>query len=108
MAKFSKTSKTESLKDLRKIPGVGESISQYLLDLGIRRVSDLSGRDPEKLYAKSCHLAGHKIDRCLLYVYRCAVYFASTKRPKPDKLKWWNWKDAETDKKVRKARKVTK
>ena len=27
-------------------------------------------------------------------VYRCAVYFASTEDPDPEKLKWWNWKDA--------------
>jgi hypothetical protein len=24
---------------------------------------------------------------------RCAVYFAKTKNPDPEKLKWWNWKD---------------
>ena len=33
------------------------------------------------------------IDRCMLYVLRCAVYFASTPRPEPEKLLWWNWKD---------------
>lgn len=91
---MTKPTSAESLKDLRRIPGVGASIAQDLLDLGIRGVDDLKGRDPEKLYAKSCHLAGQTIDRCLLYVYRCAVYFASTKRPNPEKLKWWNWKDS--------------
>jgi len=28
----------------------------------------------------------------LLYVFRCAVYFAENKNPDPEKLKWWNWK----------------
>jgi len=34
-------------------------------------------------------------DRCLLYVFRCAVYYASTSPELYDieKLKWWNWKD---------------
>ena len=29
----------------------------------------------------------------MLYTFRCAVYYASTPRPKPALLKWWNWKD---------------
>lgn len=84
----------EALKELQTIPGIGKSISQYLLDAGVRSIADLKDRDPEELYAKSCHLAGVQIDRCLLYVYRCAVYYASHKRHTPEKLKWWNWKDA--------------
>jgi hypothetical protein len=79
--------------DLQKIPGVGKSIVQDLMDLGIFRVEDLKGRDPEKLYEDSKALAGAKQDRCLLYVFREAVYFAETKNPKPELLKWWNWKD---------------
>jgi len=27
------------------------------------------------------------------YVCRSSVYFAETKNPDPEKLKWWNWKD---------------
>lgn len=81
------------LKELQTIPGIGPSIAQDLYDLGIRKVSDLKGKDPEKLYKKSCALAGVTIDRCLLYTYRCAVYFASHTRHDPEKLKWWHWKD---------------
>jgi hypothetical protein len=29
----------------------------------------------------------------MLYVLRCAVYYASTDDPNPERLKWWNWKD---------------
>lgn len=32
------------------------------------------------------------LDRCVLYVYRLAVYFAEGGR-EPEKIKWWNWKD---------------
>lgn len=80
-------------RDLRRIPGVGPSIAQDLLDLGIRRVTDLTHGDPERLYARLCRLRGAPIDRCVLYVFRSAVYFASRRRYDPKLLKWWNWKD---------------
>ncbi len=85
--------KKSQLKELRTIPGVGASISQDLWELGIRSVGDLRGKDPEQLYEKHYRQAGMHLDRCLLYVYRCAVYFASTKNPKPELLLWWNWRD---------------
>ena len=81
------------LKELQRIPGVGKSIAQDLYDLGYRAVSDLKGEDPERMYETFCNLVGLKVDRCLLYVFRCAVYFASTKTPDPELVKWWNWKD---------------
>ena len=81
------------LKELQQIPGVGPSIARDLLDLGIKRISDLRGRNPEQLYKKICALRGQHQDRCLLYVFRCAVYFASNRQPDLELLKWWNWKD---------------
>jgi Pathogenicity locus len=89
-----RSERDESLRDLASIPGVGKSIAADLYELGIRRVVDLRGRDPEAMYRTSCELAGVTIDRCLLYVYRGAVYFASNATHEPEKLKWWNWKDA--------------
>ena len=81
------------LKELRTIPGVGPSIAQDLYDLGIRSVDDLVDKNPEELYRSLYALHEKKLDRCLLYVFRCAVYFASTNNHKPELLKWWNWKD---------------
>lgn len=88
-------SQTESLKNLMQIPGVGKSISQDLLDIGINSIKDLQGKDPEVLYNQSNTFAGQKQDRCLLYVFRCTVYYAETKPGERDaeKLKWWNWKE---------------
>jgi len=85
--------KKKDLEELRTIPGVGTSVSRNFFDIGIKKISDLKGKDPETLYEKSNRFAGKRQDRCLLYVFRCAVYFAETEYPKPDKLKWWNWKD---------------
>ncbi len=82
-----------SLRDLQRIPGVGPSIAQDLYELGVRRVADLANADPTELYERRCEQQGVQIDRCLLYVFRCAVYFAATERPDPHLLKWWNWKD---------------
>lgn len=85
----------ESINALRIIPGVGKATASDLVNIGIRRVSDLKGKSPERLYERSNRAAGTVQDRCLLYVFRCAVYFASTpeSRRNPDKLLWWNWKD---------------
>jgi hypothetical protein len=80
---------------LQAIPGVGPSIAEDLRALGIRSAAQLRNQDPEKLYARLITLRGAHQDRCVLYVFRCAVYFASTPRPKPRLLKWWNWKDAD-------------
>ena len=78
---------------LRSIPGVGKRVEQDLRDLGMKRPSCLKSENPEKLYAKLNRLRGATTDRCMLYVLRCAVYFARTKNPDPEKLKWWNWSD---------------
>ena len=85
----------QSIKALTIIPGVGKSIANDLWGIGIRNVSDLVGKDPEVLYELSNRLAGTVQDRCLLYVFRCAVYYAETPKDKQDGelLKWWSWKD---------------
>ena len=85
--------KTASLVDLSRIPGVGPSIASDLYLLGIRQVADLRGRDPELLYSELCREMGQHVDRCVLYTFRCAVYFASESKHDPELLKWWNWKD---------------
>ena len=85
--------KATALKELQTIPGVGKTIAEDFWNLGLRKVADLKRQNPEKLYDRLCKLQGTQGDRCMLYVMRCAVYFAATKTPKPDLLKWWNWKN---------------
>ena len=84
-----------ALKEFRTVPGVGRSIAEDFWNLGLRKVADLKKQDPQKLYDRLCELQAAHVDRCMLYVMRCAVYFASTTKPKPELLKWWNWKDRE-------------
>lgn len=89
------TAKQQAIKELSTIPGVGKSIAADLWDIGITSVSDLKGKNPETLYDLSNSFAGTIQDRCLLYVFKCAVYYADTPKDKhePDKLKWWYWKN---------------
>ena len=88
-----KSAQDTYIKELRQIPGVGPSIAGNLVNIGIRSVEDLKGKNPERLYDRSNRAAGVVQDPCLLYVFRCAVYFASTKIPSPEKLQWWYWKN---------------
>ena len=78
---------------LEEIPGVGPSIAQDLRHLGFEEPSDLEGADPEAMYDDLCGLRGEYLDCCVLYVFRCAVYYASKSEHDPELLKWWNWKD---------------
>ena len=78
---------------LTEIPGVGDRIAAVMEALGVRAVSDLRGRDPEELYLKECLMKGYQEDRCALYVWRAAVYYADHEARDPEKLKWWYWKD---------------
>ena len=78
---------------LEEIPGVGPRIAFALDELGIREVADLRRRDPEELYERLRALRGGYLDRCVLYVFRCAVYYAGHTTHDPELLKWWNWKD---------------
>ena len=78
--------------DLQTIPGVGPSISQDIRVLGYGSVAELRGQNPQEMYERLCLRRGRDIDRCVLYVFRCAVYFAETEEPQPDLLKWWRWK----------------
>ena len=87
--------KEQSIKQLMTIPSIGKSIANDLWNIGITTIDDLIGKDPEILYDQSNYKAGAVQDRCLLYSFRCAVYFAETigEERDPEKLKWWNWKD---------------
>jgi hypothetical protein len=78
---------------LTVIPGIGPSLAADLESLGVRQVEDLRTANPEELYETLCVRSGERQDRCVLYAFRCAVYYATHRRHDPNLLKWWNWKD---------------
>lgn len=81
------------LRALQEIPGIGPAGAQDLWELGFQQVRDLRDADPEAMYAEHCLQKDQKVDRCVLYVFRCAVYYASHNEHDPELLKWWNWRD---------------
>lgn len=78
---------------LQEVPGIGPAMTRDLESIGIHSVKQLKGADPEHLYDKLCHFKAQPVDRCVLYVFRCAVYYVSHQEHDPELLKWWNWKD---------------
>jgi hypothetical protein len=85
--------KRKTVDELTEIPYVGGSIARDFRRIGITKIADLEGKNPEELYSQICADQGKQVDRCVLYVCRSSVYFAENKNPDPEKLKWWNWKD---------------
>jgi hypothetical protein len=85
--------KKSDSRNLEQIPGVGKIIAQDMRNIGIHTISQLKNKNPEHLYRKLCNYKRNPVDRCMLYVFRCAVYFASNTKHDQKLLKWWNWKD---------------
>ena len=79
--------------ELTNLPGVGKETERDLFTLGYKTIESLKGADPEKMYESECLTRGIHIDRCQLYVYRCAVYCAENGLDKTSGVKWWNFKD---------------
>jgi hypothetical protein len=82
-----------STTTLETIPGIGPSLARDLRDLGVAEPAELRGCDPEQMFEDLCALRAQKIDRCVLYTFRCAVYYASNETHDTELLKWWNWKN---------------
>ena len=79
--------------ELQRIPGVGPSLADDLHELGVHTIRSLAKKDPERLFARLERKRAAKQDPCVLYVFRCAVYFARTPDPDFGLLRWWRWKD---------------
>ncbi|MDR0839968.1 MAG: helix-hairpin-helix domain-containing protein [Christensenellaceae bacterium] len=80
--------------NLTNIPGIGKNMAQHLICAGYPDIASLKGQNPEEVYAKDCLAQGVQVDRCALYCYRLAVYYADNDgRLPPNKQNWWDWKD---------------
>jgi len=84
---------TSTSDPLQSLAGIGPSLATDLRDLGYREPADLRGEDPERMYRDLIALRGTPIDRCVLYVFRCAVHQAEAPDGDPELRKWWRWKD---------------
>ncbi len=84
---------SSSLQELEQIPGAGYTIARHMLNIGIHSIDDLKGAQAEQLYDRLCEFKASPVDRCMLYVFRCAIYYASNTDHDPQLLKWENSKD---------------
>jgi len=85
--------KSRSATDLQSLPSIGPSLAQDLRDLGFHTPADLRDQNPERMFADLCDMRGARVDRCVLYSFRCAVFAATSSGRDPELEKWWNWKD---------------
>ncbi|MDA0183485.1 helix-hairpin-helix domain-containing protein [Solirubrobacter phytolaccae] len=72
---------------LTTIPNVGPKVAARLRRLGVERVEDLRGADPEELFERTCAMEGRQEDPCLLDTYHAAVDYATTGEARP----WWEY-----------------
>jgi hypothetical protein len=84
--------KDRNSDNLLTVPGIGKSLAEDLHQIGIHHVRDLEGQDPQALYEHLCDEQKQILDPCVLYAFRCAVYYAENDKHDPELLKWWNWK----------------
>ncbi len=61
--------------------------------MGFRSAEELKNASPAKMYEDLCVLKAARADMCMLYVFRCAVYFITEQKHDPELLKWWSWKE---------------
>ncbi|MEO6190372.1 MAG: helix-hairpin-helix domain-containing protein [Saprospiraceae bacterium] len=61
--------------------------------MGLRDISDIAGKNPNLLYKQLNDFSGTIHDICMLYTFRCAVYYATETKHYKEKLNWWYWKD---------------
>ncbi|WP_415447944.1 DUF4332 domain-containing protein [Bifidobacterium aquikefiri] len=84
----------KTMTDVTRIPGIGKKMAQHLALAGYPSVESLKMQDPDEVYAKDCLAQGFQVDRCALYSYRLACYFADHNGQLPEgKPNWWDWKD---------------
>jgi len=70
---------------LEDLPNVGRAIAADLRALGIRRPSQLKGRNPYALYQRLNRVTGTRHDPCVLDTFIAAVRFVDGGPAKP----WW-------------------
>lgn len=80
--------------ELTKIPGIGIKMCEHLIRAGFPTIESLRGKSPEDIHVADCIAQGMPVDKCALYCYRLAVYYADHDGQLPaGKQNWWDWKD---------------
>jgi hypothetical protein len=75
------------LASLQEIPNIGPSLAESLERAGIKRPSQLKGKDPYILYAKLWKRTGVRHDPCVLDTFISAVRYMEGGPVQP----WWHF-----------------
>ncbi len=79
--------KRNSVIKLTDLPNVGPSIAGDLELIGIKKPTDLKGKDAYKLYQKLCRVTKQMHDPCVLDVFISITRFMDGEEPRP----WWDY-----------------
>ncbi len=78
-------------RDLKDLISVGPAMIEDFRKLGITRVAQLRGRDPQKLYDRLCQIMGERQDPCVYDVFCAAVAQAEDPNLPHEKCRWHYW-----------------
>ena len=92
-----KQGRDEAMSRLREIPNVGPRMAEVLVKLGVARLEDATGRDPDEMYHELCALDAKRHDPCVRDVFAAVVSHAEGGPARP----WWEFTP---ERKAREAR----
>jgi hypothetical protein len=79
--------KSAAVLRFEDMPNIGPAMAADFRLLGLKKPSDLAGRDPWALYRALCRKTRSRQDPCVLDTFMAAVAFAET----GDRRPWWAW-----------------
>jgi hypothetical protein len=77
----------EAMTRLKEIPNVGPRMAEALLRLGVSRLEDAAGRDPDEMYHELCAMDAKGHDPCVRDVFAAVVSHAEGGPARP----WWEF-----------------
>ena len=83
-------------RQLRDLVSIGPEMMRDLELLGVRSVSDLRRRNPNRMYQQLCRIKGQRQDPCCLDVFTAAVAQARDPALPLEKCQWWYWSKRRT------------
>ncbi|MBA2535033.1 MAG: mitomycin resistance protein [Rubrobacter sp.] len=72
---------------LQEIPNVGPKMAADLLMLGVARLEDAAGRDPDEMYHELRALDAKRHDPCVRDVFAAVISYAEGHPARP----WWEF-----------------
>ena len=77
----------EGVARLRAIPNVGPKMAAELIKLGVTRLEDTAGRDPDEMYHELCAKDAKRHDPCVRDVFAAVISYAEGVPARP----WWEF-----------------